>query len=272
MKAHRLRAIQVLTVGLLLAGTTSLDAVDGVVLIDQNRVLAGNVTPGDAPGFPVSITIPGSYRLSSNLVVADRNTTAIDVTGPAGSVAIDLNGFSIIGPSTCDASVPPQCAPAADDPSAIFGGGVGIRSGATGTLSVKGGTIRGMGRTGMFVFNAPLVIVDSVEVRDNALGGISIGIGNVTNSVVSRNGGHGVSLNQGVVKGNLITRNGGNGVVSTGLWINVIENTISQNAQSGIDFASTGAYSHNVLSSNLAGPVSGSGVQTAGNVCNGAAC
>ena len=28
------------------------EAVDGVVLIDQNRALAGNVTPGDLPASP----------------------------------------------------------------------------------------------------------------------------------------------------------------------------------------------------------------------------
>jgi hypothetical protein len=35
-------------------------AVDGIVLIDQNRALAGNITPGDTAGFPISITQPGS--------------------------------------------------------------------------------------------------------------------------------------------------------------------------------------------------------------------
>ena len=37
-------------------------AVDGVILIDQTKALAGNVTPGDTPGFPVTISLPGSYR------------------------------------------------------------------------------------------------------------------------------------------------------------------------------------------------------------------
>src|SRR5438128_5729077 len=69
-------------------------AVDGVVLIDQNRALAGSVTFGDAPGFPVTLSQPGSYRLSGNLTVPDANTTAIEVT--ANNVTIDLNGFSIL--------------------------------------------------------------------------------------------------------------------------------------------------------------------------------
>ena len=43
----------------LAAISSSLYAVDGVVLIDQNHALAGSVTPGDAPGFPVTISQPG---------------------------------------------------------------------------------------------------------------------------------------------------------------------------------------------------------------------
>jgi hypothetical protein len=51
----------------LLAGVSmSTWAVDGVVLIDQNKALAGSVTPGDTPGFPVTISLPGSYRVLSN--------------------------------------------------------------------------------------------------------------------------------------------------------------------------------------------------------------
>jgi hypothetical protein len=67
-------------------------AVDGVILIDQNKALAGGVTVGDAPGFPISITQSGSYRLASNLT-APANTGAISIT--ANNVTLDLNGFSV---------------------------------------------------------------------------------------------------------------------------------------------------------------------------------
>jgi hypothetical protein len=65
-------------------------AVDGVVLINRSSALAGNVTPGDTPGFPVTISVSGRYRLSGNLTVP-ANTDAIDIT--ANNVTIDLNGF-----------------------------------------------------------------------------------------------------------------------------------------------------------------------------------
>lgn len=75
-------------------------AVDGVVLIDQNRALAGNVTPGDTPGFPVTISQPGSYRLSGNLV-GTTNARALHIT--VSNVTLDLNGFQV--ECTFDASV-----------------------------------------------------------------------------------------------------------------------------------------------------------------------
>ena len=75
----------------------SASAVDGVVEISQVRALAGGLTVGDAPGFPVTISVSGSYRLTSNLDVTGQpspeNVIAVDIT--VGSVSLDLNGFSI---------------------------------------------------------------------------------------------------------------------------------------------------------------------------------
>src|SRR5208283_2371136 len=89
--------LRCLALATILAGLCgSMYAVDGVVLIDQNRALAGGITPGDTPGFPVTISQTGSYRLTGNLTVPDVNTGGIVVT--ADHVTIDLNGFSIIGP------------------------------------------------------------------------------------------------------------------------------------------------------------------------------
>ncbi len=69
-------------------------AVDGVILIDQNKALAGSVTPGDAPGFPVSLTRPGSYRLSGNLTLPAAGDGIVIASD---GVSLDLNGFSIVG-------------------------------------------------------------------------------------------------------------------------------------------------------------------------------
>src|SRR5262245_12514472 len=88
-----------------------------VVSIDQKDAEAGKVTAGDTPGFPVTISQPGSYRLSSNLVVKEA-VTVIEIT--ASDVTIDLAGFSIIGPNTC-AGTPVEC-------TIQGGGGIGVKA------------------------------------------------------------------------------------------------------------------------------------------------
>lgn len=66
--------------------------------IDQTKALAGNVTPGDTPGFPITISVQGSYKLTGNLVVP-AGYSGIELT--AEGVTLDLNGFSISGPGQC---------------------------------------------------------------------------------------------------------------------------------------------------------------------------
>src|SRR5436305_10093862 len=64
-------------------------AIDGVTLINQSTVMA-------AGGFPYSITQPGSYKLTGNLVVPSLlNGILIS----ASDVTLDLNGFTITGGS-----------------------------------------------------------------------------------------------------------------------------------------------------------------------------
>jgi hypothetical protein len=62
-------------------------AVDGITLINQSTVMA-------AGGFPYSISVPGSYKLSGNLTVP-AGQDGIDIH--SANVALDLNGFAIIG-------------------------------------------------------------------------------------------------------------------------------------------------------------------------------
>lgn len=115
---------------------------DGSVPINQDRALAGGVTPSDTPGFPVTLDRPGSYRLTGNLDLTGQpdaaNLTAIEVE--AGPVTIDLGGFVIEGPTTCDMDSLPACSPA--------GSGVGILATSL-QVTVRNGTIDGMGRFGV---------------------------------------------------------------------------------------------------------------------------
>ena len=52
-----------------LAGPSPAAALDGEVLIDQTRAGTGGITPADDPGFPITISRLGKYKLTSNLSV-----------------------------------------------------------------------------------------------------------------------------------------------------------------------------------------------------------
>ncbi len=75
-----------ITVALLLSAFAA-HAGDGVIEISQTQAEAGGVTSGDTPGFPVTLSAPGSYRLTSNLDVrnepspADISAIVVEVAG-----------------------------------------------------------------------------------------------------------------------------------------------------------------------------------------------
>ena len=73
-----------------LHGTASAQTV-----INEARAMAGGITPGDAPGYPVTITRPGSYKLTSNLEVLDFDEPSEMILVTVPEVTIDLNGFSV---------------------------------------------------------------------------------------------------------------------------------------------------------------------------------
>jgi hypothetical protein len=138
-------------------------AVDGVIEINQARALAGGVTPGDEVGFPVTISLSGSYRLTGNLSVVDQpspeNRTAILVT--ASFVTLDLNGFSLVGPTQCSGSPVSSCSP--------VGTGHGIDGSAVNWLRVTNGVVRGFGDGGILGGNAT---VERLRVYQNGGNGI----------------------------------------------------------------------------------------------------
>lgn len=117
-------------------------AVDGVILITQARALAGGITPGDAPGFPVTLSQPGSYRLAGNLTVATANVNAIFVE--ADNVSIDLNGFTVFGPGKANGTA----AGIASDQTDAPGGGA---------MTIMNGVVRDMGGAGIAIDSAAIV-------------------------------------------------------------------------------------------------------------------
>ena len=102
--------MKTMSVGLPIALVTlmsfaSANIAGAAVTITQAKAKQGAVTPGDAPGFPVTISKPGSYILASNLTVPDGNTTAIVIA--ADHVTLDLGGYAILGPVDCSGGLNP---------------------------------------------------------------------------------------------------------------------------------------------------------------------
>lgn len=243
-------------------------AVDGMILITQQKAQTGSVTPGDAPGFPVTLSQPGSYRLSGNLTVPDQNTTAIQVT--TDNATIDLNGFSILGPNLAN------------------GLGEGISAGSRTNISVLNGTVRGMGSRGVYLGNkgraedlrlisnseGAQVGVDSlikdVTALDNRITGVYLfGKSTILNSVVSQNGEDGILAGDDcLVQGNTVHGNGRYGI-SLGGSSTILQNTVTGNADFGLLLGSRSGYAQNVVADNkiVSGPQVSGGLQMGTNVC-----
>ena len=73
-------------------------ASDGRLEISQTCAATG-CFPGDSAGFPVTISVSGSYVLTSDLVVANVASNGIQMQ--TQGVTLDLNGFTVRGPVTC---------------------------------------------------------------------------------------------------------------------------------------------------------------------------
>lgn len=272
---------------------------DGVTVITQERALIGGITAADTPGFPVTLSQPGSYRLASNLDVrgepSAENVTAIDVT--ADDVAIDLNGFAILGPG---ATVP------------VVGSGDGVQGNGRFRLVVRNGRISGMGGDGIDIFGssnqAPQVrdvvagnnggvgirVGSGALVADCTAVGNAVGIGAdiavVRDSMAHQNSGSGISASWSTVSGCTAYSNGGNGIRVTSSTVTGCK--VRDSGSAGIDGTTAGpnlitgntvtnsfsggdlklnirdGYSNNALGT---GGVTG-GVALGDNLCNGTLC
>ena len=171
---------------------------DGVIEINQAIV-------EDGGGFPYSIIQAGSYMLTGNLVVPDENKTAINIEESVGSATIDLNGFAIIGPVVCTVNQSSEL----DCTGSGEGTGVRQQGEVRASVTVRNGTIRGMGEVGVFIVGAGLI--ERVAVLSNGGSGI-VANGKITHCDIQRNRGDGINALGGVVKHNKVEANGRDGI------------------------------------------------------------
>lgn len=179
---------------LLLALAHPAQAVDGVIEINQSRALAGNVTAGDQPGYPIQLNVSGSYRLTSDLTAA-ANWDGIWVS--ADNVTLDLNGFT------------------------LYGGGGSIADGISiagqKNIEIRNGTVRGFTRSGIFtnLFSQNLRIKD-IRAIGNTVFGIDLqGEGNTIDGCMALNNNTGIRA----FDGSLVTNSIARGNASYGLFL-----------------------------------------------------
>lgn len=174
--------------------------------IDQSRALAGNVTPGDAPGFPITISQPGSYKLTGNLTVP-AGVIGIEIT--ADNVTLDLNGYTVRGPVTCLRNAGTRIVSC----SALDAFAMGIFSMQKDSV-VRNGSVRGFGAIGVYFTDSGSGSAENLRVSHNGGMGIRIARGHMVGVEAELNG------TSGIVVGGMATRctardNGGTGIQAT---------------------------------------------------------
>ena len=169
-------------------------SLDGVVTITQASAAAGGVTPGDAPGFPVTISRPGHYRLGGPLTVATEGQSAIQIV--TDRVTLDLNGHSISGPATCTGS----------NPNMLYcqmtgNAGAGVSAPTRSQIRVHNGRVRGF-HQGLHL--GALCSAEGLDIEHTmigmTLGTMSQAVGNAVYLAASR----AISAHSGLVRDNRI--------------------------------------------------------------------
>jgi hypothetical protein len=158
-------------------------AVDGAIEIDQARATAGGITPGDSLGFPVTLSLPGHYRLTSNLFVAGDAVVGIDVT--ADNVVLDLNNFMVDCTLHCTTGIQ---APAPRR-----------------NIVVKNGTVNRFPAAGVALGNYS--VAEKVSVTGSGIG-VLVNIASVIRSCVITGNGNGIHTgNASLIESNLVVDN-----------------------------------------------------------------
>ena len=203
-------------------------------IIDQAKALAGNVTPGDGRGFPVTISQPGSYVLTSNLIVP-AGSAGVHITAP--NVTLDLNGFSIEGPVSCTQS-PSTLHVSCSQPVDVSYTVIGIRTEPQASyVTLRNGNVRGFAAYGLWLQSAHYAVSDMTFGSNASRGAVITAngsgfAGRVTRSTFTTNGGAGATVYGGLVEHSVFSGNHSHGIDIE--RVAVLHSVASYNGQYGI--------------------------------------
>ena len=218
---------------------------DGVVEINQTAVSAGGITPSDSPGFPATLDRRGSYRLTGNLSVP-VSTDGVRIEAPG--VTLDLNGFSISGPTIVICPIQ-GCPP---------NNGIGVRGLNVGA-TVRNGFVERMGAEGIRLESQSRV--QDMTARSNGRSGIEVGSSSLVRDCVSNQNELAgiIASDSSTVIGNTMVGNGLEGLrcpSSNGRTCGYAFNVLALNSDQSTDPADQVLF----------------GDQTGGNVCGTGLC
>jgi hypothetical protein len=224
-------------------------ASDGVLEINQTCATATGCFSGDTAGFPVTLGVPGSYRLTGNLQVPNANTTAIIVK--ADDVTLDLGGFSIRGVTVCSGNPPATpltCSPTGDGIGVFVDDSAGFFYTRT---EIRNGSVVGMGNYGLLLGDADANIVSNVRVGSSGGAGINVASGGqVIGNMAYRNGASGIQGNPGsILRGNTAYQNGSAGIQG-GPGSTIAGNVVYGNRGPGIAASSSSSLEDNTSTRN----------------------
>ena len=206
---------------LLLALAGPAFAVDGVLEINQTCAIQTGCFSGDTPGFPVTISTPNSYRLTSNLrrsIQLGGSQSANFIETLTDNVSVDLAGFLI----SCGTILGGSCS------------GSGNGSGLSSLSTIKGTTVKNGSITGM--------AGDGVTLGDRT---------RIENMRITGSGGYGVSMRgSSLLIHSTITANTLTGVRTFAEASLVVENVINDNIGFGISGSGGTSYKGNILTGN----------------------
>jgi hypothetical protein len=201
--------------------------------IDQAKAMDGSL-PGDGAGFPVTISQPGHYMLTSNLVVP-LNINGIVIN--AAGVTLDLNGYTVsssIGCSQNDTTLHVNCGAG----TAVYDGNLlgktGIVISADGVL-LRNGAVSGFRGHGVRV-GGKSSRVDGLRVFSNRYNGIDaagvLAHVRISDTHIFENGNEGFRGDGAYLERVNVSNNGGSGIDST--YGVVVDSLVTHNGEYGV--------------------------------------
>jgi hypothetical protein len=209
------------------------------------------INQSNISSFPYVISIPGSYKLTSNLAVTTPGTDAIYIV--TNDVTLDLGGYTISGPLVCNSA---SCN--------VSSTSMGVSANNAGAV-VQNGFIKGFEYCVMqYMGRVQDLTVSSCQTSISAV------IATVHHNVVTGCMYAGIQAYYSVISENSVYGNGNYGVISE--ESSILNNTILNNTQTGLYFG-YGVYSGNTIISNGTDISNfGGAVSTKDNACTSGAC